>query len=121
VAWEQMDVWSRLTISIGAGLYEELMFRMLLIGALHTLLVDVAGARARLGAAIAIIISAAAFAWYHPLEDPAAPAGLSWPRLAFYFLAGVYFGTLFIMRGFGIVVGVHALYDIMIVLWPAGE
>ena len=48
-----MSIWSRLAISIGAGLYEELVFRMLLIAVLHTLLVDVVGVRSGVGAAIA--------------------------------------------------------------------
>lgn len=103
---DEMSLWSKFAISIGAGLYEELMFRMLLIAVLHTLLVDVLKASHHLGAAIAIIVSAALFTWYHPL-------GQSFQRLAFFFLAGVYFGAVYVMRGFGIVVGAHALYDII--------
>jgi hypothetical protein len=103
---DEMSLWSKVAISIGAGLYEELMFRMLLIAVLHTLLVDVMKASHHLGAAIAIIVSAALFTWYHPL-------GYSVQRLAFFFIAGVYFGSVYVTRGFGIVVGTHALYDII--------
>lgn len=94
---------SKFAISIGAGLYEELMFRMLLIAVIHTLLVDVGRASNNLGAGIAVVVSAAAFAAYHPLEN--AVQGM------FLFLAGLYFGGVYVLRGFGIVVGVHALYD----------
>ena len=106
-----LDALSRLTISIGAGLYEELLFRMLLIALLHTVLVDMIGASNQLGLTIAVVVSAAAFTWYHPLADAA--GRLSIAKLAFYFVAGLYFGAIFALRGFGVVVGVHALYDVI--------
>ncbi len=106
-----------LVISLGAGLYEELLFRMLLIGILHTLLVDVAGASNTVGCVIAIIVSAAAFAWYHTVG---ATTALPARQLIFLFLAGLYFGTLFLTRGFGIVVGVHAVYDVVILMYHSG-
>ena len=110
-----LGIWSRLAISIGAGLYEELLFRMVLIAVVHTLLVDVGKLNSALGALIAVVISAAAFTWYHPLDLGPGVPGLSLQKTAFYFLAGLYFGALFVVRGFGIVVGVHAFYDIIVV------
>lgn len=109
----ELDLWSGLAISIGAGLYEELLFRMVLIAVLHTLLVDLGKLSYGMGASIAVVVSAAAFTWYHPLYD--ASGEFSPSKLLFYFLAGLYFGGLFVFRGFGIVVGVHALYDIVMV------
>ena len=107
-------------ISIGAGLYEELMFRMLLIAVIHTLLVDLGRLSVVNGAIISVVVSAAAFAAYHPLDD--AQGNLSMQNLVFYFAAGLYFGAIFIARGFGIVVGVHALYDvIMVSLMPSAS
>ena len=103
----ELSIWSRLAISIGAGLYEELLFRMLLIAVIHTLLVDVVKISASNGAIIAVIISATAFTIYHPLP------GIG--SVVFYFLAGLYFGSVYVVRGFGIVVGVHAVYDIIMV------
>ncbi len=79
-----LTIWSKLAISIGAGLYEELMFRMLLIAVLHTLLVDVGKLNSTLGAVIAIVASASAFTIYHP------SAGLG--SGVFFFVAGLYFG-----------------------------
>ena len=116
-----MSAWERVAISVGAGLYEELLFRMLLIAILHTLLVDVGKLRSATGAGIAIVVSAVAFTVYHPLADPnAASAGVSVQRIAFYFLAGLYFGAVYVLRGFGIVVGTHALYDILVVTVLSG-
>ncbi len=109
----ELSIWARLSISIGAGLYEELLFRMMLIAVLHTLLVDVGKLASPVGAAIAVVISAAAFTGYHPLKD--ATGALSWRRIVFYFLAGLYFGVVYVTRGFGIVVGTHAFYDVLVV------
>ncbi len=103
----ELNIWSKLAISIGAGLYEELLFRMLLIAVLHTLLVDVVKLSPTVGGTIAVAISAGAFTLYHPV------AGLG--SGVFYFLAGLYFGGIYLLRGFGIVVGVHAIYDIIMV------
>lgn len=107
----ELGIWSGTAISVGAGLYEELLFRMMLIAALHTLLVDVGKASNRVGIVIALVVSAAAFTAYHPLLD--ASGSLSFQKMAFYFLAGLYFGTVYIVRGFGIVVAVHAFYDVL--------
>jgi hypothetical protein len=102
-----LDIWSKIGISIGAGLYEELLFRMLLIAVVHTLFVDVGKASNNLGAAIAIFVSAAAFTAYHRLDSAS--------EMIFLFLAGLYFGCVYVIRGFGIVVGAHALYDVITV------
>lgn len=98
----------QLAISIGAGLYEELLFRMLLIAVVHTLLVDLARLPPAAGGSLAVGLSAAAFCWYH------LPGDLG--SAVFYLLAGLYFGAIFLWRGFGIVVGVHAIYDVIVVL-----
>jgi hypothetical protein len=111
-----LNLGSKLAISIGAGLYEELLFRMLLIAGVHTLLVDLAHVRHGVGVTVAVVISAVAFTWYHPLRD--ATGVLSPTRATFYFLAGIYFGLVYVGRGFGIVVATHALYDIITVaMW----
>jgi hypothetical protein len=104
-----LSPWARITVSVGAGLYEELIFRMLLIALIHTLLVDMGKASHGLGVAIAVVVSAAAFTAYHPLAEP--DGSVSWQRLIFFFLAGLYFGGVYAARGFGIVVAVHAFYD----------
>lgn len=108
-----LDIWSKMAISVGAGLYEELLFRMMLIAVVHTLLVDVGRLPHRVGAGVAIAISAVLFAIYHPLAGP--DGTLLVGRLVFYLLAGLYFGLIYVVRGFGIVVAVHALYDILTV------
>ncbi|MFK7960711.1 MAG: CPBP family intramembrane glutamic endopeptidase [Phycisphaerales bacterium] len=108
-----------LAISIGAGLYEELFFRWILIAIVHVLLVDVARLSDRTGLVIAVVCSAAAFAFYHDLAGP--DGRLDVRRLAFFFVAGLYFGAIFALRGYAIVAGVHASYDIATVILGGGE
>ena len=95
-------------ISVGAGLYEELLFRLIGITALHLLIVDFFGAKDKHGTALAIGIVAIAFALYHDRNDTAA--------VVTYLCAGVYFGFVFVSRGFGIVVATHALYNLAVTI-----
>jgi membrane protease YdiL (CAAX protease family) len=111
-AFQTMDLAGRLTISIGAGLYEELLFRMVLIAAIHALIVDLVKGPGWLGWLVGIIISAAAFTVYHDLHG--AHGALVMTRVTFFAAAGLYLGVLYAARGFGIVVAAHALYDIAV-------
>lgn len=105
---------ARLTISAGAGLYEELLFRMIAIAAIHAVLVDILRLPSWVGGGIAIVVSAAAFALYHNQAGGGGIRGAE--ALVPYFVAGVYFGVLYVVRGFGLVVGVHFLYDVVALL-----
>ena len=110
----QLGPIGRIGISIGAGLYEELVFRMLVIFVVHTILVDVLRLNRTAGTLIAIGVSAILFTIYHPLGG----ADGSWAmgRVVFYLVAGLFFGGLFVWRGFGIAVATHAFYDIVTML-----
>ncbi len=112
---------SGLVFSIGAGVYEELLFRLIGIAVLHMLFVDVLALPEKHGGAASIGVSAVAFALYHFMRaNPDAWVGFTldgfdWGRFAFYTLAGVYLALIYVMRGFGIVAGAHAVYDVMVV------
>ena len=108
---QSLGIPARLTIALGAGLYEELVFRVIAIALVHLLLVDVLGANRKAGAIVAVIVSALAFTLYHDISTPS--GGVNIPLAAFLLCAGLYFGMVYIWRGFGIVVGVHALYDVV--------
>ena len=109
------SVLARLVAFCGAGLYEEVLFRLLLLPA-------VTWAAARLGAGPlaaagwGIVGSSILFSWAHyvgPLGDVFHPYSFT-----FRFLAGVFFALLFELRGFGIAAGSHAAYDILVGLGP---
>ncbi len=104
----RLSLFARLTLSVGAGLYEEMLFRLIGLALLHFILADLIGLPRRWAGIGAVVLSAVAFAVYHqpPLTD--------WTRILFYLLSGVYFGTVYLLRGFGIVVGAHAMYDVLV-------
>lgn len=103
---------TQLVISLGAGIYEELLFRVLLTGGLLWALQLVLGMERR-GAAIgAVLISALVFSAFHYLG----PLGDRFTAASFVYraIAGVVFSGLYVTRGLGITAWTHALYDVMV-------
>jgi membrane protease YdiL (CAAX protease family) len=103
--------------AIGAGIYEELVFRMIVIAAVHLILHDFLALPTTWSAAGAIALSAILFAVYHPFASllPWQWETGDWGRFTFYTLAGLYFAAIYVYRGFGIVAATHALYDVMVI------
>ena len=104
-------VLARLVAFCGAGLYEEVLFRLLLLPVL-------AWSFERLGfstvpaACWAVVTSSLLFSAAHyvgPLGDSFAIYSFT-----FRFLAGLFFALLFSIRGFGVAAGTHAVYDILV-------
>jgi membrane protease YdiL (CAAX protease family) len=105
--------WSaQLVYSFGAGIYEELLFRLILIVILHMILVDGLSLPRKPTNIVIVLISGVVFALYH--FSAANP--FDWFKFTFYTGAGVYFAFIYVVRGFGIVAGTHALYDVLVVL-----
>ena len=116
--FEAATLGERLTIAIGAGLYEELLFRLLGITLFMLLFEDLLRFGKKQSAVLALLLTSVAFAWYH---DPRLASGAyDWPLAGYYAIAGAYFGLIYVFRGFGIVVGVHALYDLVVLVDPLG-
>ena len=106
------DLWTQLALSIGAGLYEELLFRVLLVGGLALLFYPFFE-NPNAGYLLAAILGAALFSLVHyigPLGDP-----FELPSFTFRFLFGLALNVLFLWRGFGVAAWTHALYDVMVV------
>lgn len=102
-----------IVLSLGAGFYEELVFRVLLVGAIFGIFRS-SGLQRRPAAIYATLIGALAFSAFHyigPFGDP-----LELPSFLFRFLAGLLFSAMFLIRGFGITAWSHALYDIFLLL-----
>jgi len=99
---------------LGAGIYEELLFRlMLLSGALWAM--RRAGAAPMASMAFAVLLTSLLFAAAHYI--PPHGESLHWFSFLFRFLAGLFFSVLFVYRGFGIAAGTHAAYDILVGLF----
>jgi hypothetical protein len=102
---------------VGAGIYEELVFRLILICALMVLLQDVIGLSHQNAIVLAVMVSAALFSAHHHIVwidgHLGRSAPFNWTEFGFRIIAGVYFAVLFAIRGFGITAGTHAFYDIL--------
>ena len=106
------DVSMQLALSLGAGLYEELVFRVLLVGGFYWLLSRFTDKTVAYTSAA--LIAAAIFSAVHYIGVFGDPFTLS--SFAFRFMFGLMLNVLFILRGFGIAAWTHALYDVSIVI-----
>jgi membrane protease YdiL (CAAX protease family) len=96
---------------VGAGIYEELLFRLLLFSALLA-----ASAWAGSPGWLAVGLSGAVSALLFSAAHHAGPHGEPFDGYTFLFrtVAGVYFAVVFYGRGFGVAVGAHACYDVIV-------
>lgn len=118
LAWQagpmgELPVGTQLVVSLGAGIYEELLFRVLLVSALVAL-----GRRAGWGRPVSLVVavlgSALIFSGFHyvgPYGDE-----LTLASFTFRTVAGVLLSGLYVARGFGITAWTHALYDVGLAL-----
>lgn len=105
-------VWRRdMVIAIGAGVYEELVFRLVAIAAIHAITKDLLSLPEEVCVITAVVVSSLGFAMVHFIGDHNL---FTMTKMLFYTVAGVYFAAIYITRGFGIVVAVHALYDVLV-------
>lgn len=105
---------TRLMLSLGAGLYEELFFRVLLVTGLAAAARIVLGFGKRAAGVTAAILGALMFSAFHyigPYGDP-----LQLQSFVFRALSGLAFSALYLLRGFGITAWTHALYDAFLLL-----
>jgi hypothetical protein len=100
-----------IVLSLGAGVYEELVFRVLLVGGLAGAFLAVGLRRGQAGA-VAALLAALVFSAFHYVGPYGDPFELS--SFVFRFLAGLVFSGLFLLRGFGITAWTHALYDVFL-------
>jgi membrane protease YdiL (CAAX protease family) len=107
----------RLVLYCGAGIYEELVFRGFLLGALLLLFSRLLGFGKTTAAVWATVTGALLFSLFHYIG-----AGADIFTLASFFqraMGGLYFSVLFVTRGFGVTAASHALYDIVVGLITA--
>jgi len=103
---------------VGAGIYEEFIFRMVLISLSLVVFVDVFDLHKDTVAIVSVIAAAIAFSLYHfSVKQIAELSTFPWYDFIFRAVAGVYLGSLYVFRGFGIAVGVHSIYNIYTVLY----
>jgi hypothetical protein len=104
---------ARLTLSLGAGLYEELLFRVVLVALIANAL-RLIGFGRMISGVVAVIAGALIFSAFHYIGPFGEPLRLE--SFVFRFLAGLGFSALYLTRGFGITAWTHALYDVAVLM-----
>jgi hypothetical protein len=110
----RVGVPTQLMISLGAGIYEELLFRVIIVSALAAIARRGFGLRPLPAGVFATILGALIFSAFHyvgPYGDR-----LELGSFVFRAIAGVLFSALYLTRGFGITAWTHALYDVFLTL-----
>ena len=103
---------TQLMISLGAGIYEELLFRVLLVSGLAWIARRAFGWRTPKASLFAVGGGALIFSAFHYIGPYGDPFDLT--SFTFRAIAGVLFSGLYLLRGFGITAWTHALYDVFL-------
>jgi membrane protease YdiL (CAAX protease family) len=105
--------WATLVTYLGAGIYEEVFFRLLLLSGVATIC-RAMGMGSLASGTVGVGLSSLLFALAH--YQTLVPQGEILNAATFYFrlCAGLLFGALYWNRGFGIAVGTHAAYDLLV-------
>ena len=104
-------VLARLVGYCGAGLYEEVLFRLLMLP-VAVWAFERLGCSTIVAGIWAILLSSLLFSVAHYIG----PLGDSFAIYSFTFrtVAGLFFAILFLLRGFGIAAGTHFFYDLLV-------
>ncbi|MBX3103169.1 MAG: CPBP family intramembrane metalloprotease [Bacteroidetes bacterium] len=118
-AGKGVTFWQELSLSLGAGFYEEFFFRLILVKltvfALMIAGMEQNGTPTRI---LTVLITAVIFSLVH-FDFILGSMGDPWSWYAFFFRTafGVLMSLLLMLRGFGITAWAHALYDVLVVLF----
>jgi hypothetical protein len=109
-----LSVPTQLTVALGAGIYEELLFRVLLVGGLALFARRVLGWRPAPAGVLAASLGAVLFSAFHYIG--AYGDQFTLPSFLFRLIAGLLFSAMYLLRGFGITAWTHALYDVFLIV-----
>ena len=104
----------QVTLAVGAGIYEEFLFRVMLISGLTGIIGFVFLWREKVRKAAALIIAAGIFSAFHFVGDYGDYFSMELFLLRFF--AGIVLGVLYIARGFGITAYAHSIYDLIVLI-----
>jgi len=102
-----------LALSVGAGLFEEIIFRVILLNLIFLLLSPLFKKKA-VAAVVSVLLASFLFSLSHYVGTMAD----TWQLYSFMFrwAAGLLFTVLYFVRGFAITAYTHALYDIWVLV-----
>jgi membrane protease YdiL (CAAX protease family) len=101
---------AQIMVSLGAGIYEEFVFRVVLLGAMIFVLQRLLRLRELVAYGVAATVGAVLFTAFHYIG----PFGDSWQLASFLFrfIAGLILTGLYFARGYGVTAYTHSLYDL---------
>lgn len=108
----QFGLATQVMLSLGAGIYEELLFRVILVSGLLALARVLFGWAPRAAGTFAVVVGALVFSAFHYIGRFGDAFTLQ--SFTFRFVSGLLFSGLFVIRGFGITAWTHALYDVFL-------
>ena len=114
VGLPQQGIVTRIVMSLGAGVYEETVFRLGLLAGSIASFEKLLGMSRWAAVVGGFTLSSAVFSFVHyipPMGD-----AFTFSSFTFRLLAGIAFGVLFKLRGFAVAVYTHALYDIFVLV-----
>jgi len=109
-----ISIKEQLVVSLGAGIYEEFVFRFLLVSFFIYIFTKIKGFPKYASVGFAVIWASLFFSGFHYIGAYSYTFHIS--TFMFRFLAGIVLSLLYYFRGFGVVVYVHTFYDILISL-----
>jgi len=108
-------VLDNLVLSIGAGVYEEIVFRLGLMSVIY--LVALSLTRENWFATVAaIVLSSVLFSAAHYLDGASLPTGVFLRSFTYRLISGIIFAAIYINRGLAVVCYTHAFYDVLVVV-----
>ena len=104
----------QVTLAIGAGIYEEFLFRVILIASLSGILGFVFMWDKTFKNIIAVVLSGGIFSAFHFMGEYG--DFFSMELFLIRFFAGLILGVLYMYRGFGITAYTHSIYDLIVLI-----
>ncbi len=109
---EQLSKFQLFALSLGAGLYEELFFRVILVSGLLFLFNRLTN-RKKFAYFFAVVVAALLFSAVHYVGHYG--DFFTVKSFLFRFLFGLALNLIYVTRGFGIAAWTHALYDLVVI------
>ena len=111
---EKLTMLQQLALSLGAGLYEELFFRVILVSILLFTFNKIFSKQS-VAFASAILLAAVIFSLVHYVGAFGDPFTLG--SFLFRLLFGLALNAIYLWRGFGMAAWTHAIYDLMVIVY----
>jgi len=104
------QLFQQIILSLGAGIYEEFVFRVIMISGIAALLGLIFQWESTARYAGGVLIAAGIFSMFHFVGDYGDTYSMN--LFMIRFIAGVLLGIVYALRGFGIAAYTHTIYDL---------